>query len=479
MLYDGHSCMYGGIYILKNSHVTDEFSSNVSEALSLRAPSNSINNEEIVLGTHFAIIIIHYKEYSMSTITFKAIIEQLLPPALPVNLSATDNKSINVTILDFISSKEYKLYLHSIIPDLRNLQFIFIIFQREQNIKTNLTFNPGNNNLCIYWTVFYPLHMSNIRGVDYEVEVLNGAFTRYSIIYLISINTSSCSPFIIPVWSLLITFYPVDESQLKGINTISNELLSDLVWWKMYELQVHYTAPFWYMIHLIKPADIPPYAIWRVWMDVCHAVSLVALEVPTDIHLSTSVYKWNHYNTTYNVYITFDVVINILFTVDNIISREICQFLFVTWFRRCFVYDDRSIQYVAGRTPEQNFFTSQCEVSPDFYRILIHRKNRRQKELQAFTPVCVLPPIQFCRSCRVVNVLPYISVKVVVIVTMFQFTGKMLVLYLILREQFIPEIHEINPMQNLRLLQYTVEPALKTTCFKSLLPGSPNPSFII
>ena len=361
MLYEGHSCMYGGIYILKNSHVTDTFSSNVSEVLSLCAPSNSINNEEIVLDTHFAIIIIHYKEYSMSTITFEARIKQLLSRALSVNLSASSNKSINVTLLDFISSKDHHfLDLCSIILDLRNIQYIFITFQRQQNMKTNITFNPGNNNLCIYCTVFYPPHMSNIsniRGAGYEIEVLNKAFTRYSIIYSISINTSSCSPFIIPLWSLLITFYTMDESELTGINTSSSELLSDLVWWKMYDLQVHYTAPFWYMIHLIKPADIPPYAIWRVWMDVCHAVSLVALEVPTDIHLSTSVYKWNHYNTTYNVYITYDVAINILFTVDNIVPRESCQFLFVAWFRRHFIYDDRSIQYVAGQTPEQNFFT--------------------------------------------------------------------------------------------------------------------------
>ena len=55
MLYEFHSCMYGGIYILQNSCVTDTFSFNVSEALFLCVPSNSMNNEEIVLGTHFTI----------------------------------------------------------------------------------------------------------------------------------------------------------------------------------------------------------------------------------------------------------------------------------------------------------------------------------------------------------------------------------------------------------------------------------------
>ena len=38
-------------------------------------------------------------------------------------------------------------------------------------------------------------------------------------------------------------------------------------------------------------------------------------------------------------------------------------------------------------------------------------------------------------------------------VTLLQCTAKMFAWYLILRKQFIHEIHEINPTQNLRLLQ--------------------------
>ena len=361
MLYEGHSCMYGGIYILKNitdrsKYVPDTpFSSNVSEALSLCTPSNGIDNHVIVPGFHFAILIIHYKEYSMPTITFEAEIEHLIPPAPPLNLSATSNKSKNVTILYVMASQRYELYLHSIILDLRKLQYIFITFQ--QGVKATTIFDPGKNVLCIYYTVVYPPRMSNIRGL-YEREVLNRAFTKYSIILSISINASSCNPFIIPMWSLAMEFLTMDESKFKGINTTSTELLPDLVWSKMYVLQKeHHVAPFWYMIHMIKPVDVPAYAIWRVRMDVCHAVSDVSLEVPTDIYLSTSVYKWNHHNTTYNVYMAFDVAINVLFTFDDIIPRENCQVLFLAWFKRHFVYDDRSIQHVAGQMPEQKFFT--------------------------------------------------------------------------------------------------------------------------
>ena len=42
-------------------------------------------------------------------------------------------------------------------------------------------------------------------------------------------------------------------------------------------------------------------------------------------------------------------------------------------------------------------------------------------------------------------------------VTLFQYTAKMFVWYLISRKRFICEIREINPKQNLRLLQYVIQ----------------------
>ena len=89
-------------------------------------------------------------------------------------------------------------------------------------------------------------------------------------------------------------------------------------------------------------------------MEVCHAVSHVSLEVPTDSHMSTSVYKWNHCNTSYNVYIIFDVSINILFASNDVVPRESCRHLFIVWFRCHFVYDNR---VTSDQMSEQGHFT--------------------------------------------------------------------------------------------------------------------------
>ena len=164
------------------------------------------------------------------------------------------------------------------------------------------------------------------------------------------------------MWSLSIKVggFKVDL-KLTGVNKVASALPSGLVWWRIYEAQhMYYNRQyFWYMIHLIKPADISPYAIWRVWLEVCHAVSDVSLEVPTDKHMSTSVYKWNNYTTSYNVYISFDVAINIFFRVYgyDINLPEKCQRLFTVWFRRHFVYDDSVTQYTAVQMLEQSHFT--------------------------------------------------------------------------------------------------------------------------
>ena len=368
ILYEGRSCIYGGIYILQNTNVHDAFSSGVSESLSLCVQNNRINSEEIILGDQFAIIIIYYKEYSASTIIFEVAIKAGFPTTWPwpADIGTADNKSINITLpyIDLNTDGNvfrpfgYELHLQSRLLNLRNIQYVYITFHK-QNIPTVIRFNPWNNDRCIYCTVFYCPRLSNIIDEEYKNEVLNRAFTRHGVIDSISINTSTCNAFMIPVWSLSIkvgkiTYNPI----IRRINTVVNAVLSGLVWWEIYELhQVHYTVPFWYMIHLLKPADMPPSAIWRVWMEVCRAVSRVLLEVPTDSHMSTSIYKWNHYNTSYDVYMTFDVAINILFESDDIIPLDSCHRLFILWFRRHFVYDDRATQYTAGRMLEQSHFT--------------------------------------------------------------------------------------------------------------------------
>ena len=79
-------------------------------------------------------------------------------------------------------------------------------------------------------------------------------------------------------------------------------------------LQLH---PFWILCYIIKPQDASPYAIWRVQIQISDIVSHVSLEVLIDDYQSSSVYGWSHFNSSYDVYITIDKAINILFEAIN------------------------------------------------------------------------------------------------------------------------------------------------------------------
>ena len=263
---------------------------------------------------------------------------------------------MNITVHE---EERNELYLHSILFDLRNIKYIHVAIEGEEWSK-DVIFNPWNSDLCISCMLVYTPHKSNMRGRQYDEAVLNRASMRRDAIRSVTIDTSSCNAFITPMWSVTITWNIILPSEdepimLKGINTTGNAKLTSLLLWKQYKLQEeHSNAPFWYMVHMIKPADIPPYAIWRVWLEACSSLSHVAMEVPTDKHLS-SVYKWNHYINNYNVYMTIDVGVNLLFESDNI--DKSCQDVFKMLFHRHYVYDDRSTEYIPGQTSEESFVT--------------------------------------------------------------------------------------------------------------------------
>ena len=351
MIYEGHSCMYGGMYMV------DTLSPDVTEVLSHCDPVSLLYGKELFLKNSTVMIIINYMEYSGPTIIFEAEIKYIfsIGPLMPVNRNIRDSKSVNITVHEH---KGTELYLYSILFDLRNIEYIHVTVIGEW--KKDVRFTPWNSDSCTYCTLVYPPHKSNIRGRQYDIEVLNRESMRRDIIQSVTIDTSSCNAFIIPMWSVSITWKQLlvpshYEVMLKGINTTHNAVLNYMVLWKQYKLQEeHSMAPFWYMVHMIKSAVIPPYAIWRVWMEACASLSRVAMEVPTDKHLS-SVYKWNHFINSYNIYMTIDVAINLLFESDNIDNS--CQDVFKILFHCHYDYNDRITQYTPGQTSDKNFFT--------------------------------------------------------------------------------------------------------------------------
>ena len=357
MMYEGYSCMYGGIYI-----ELDLWGTLLPEVLSHCDPSSTVYREGFFYSSQIVIIIIHYMEYSGPTIIFEAEINECFTFIRPLVLKFDDNKSVNLTVphVDKYTFDKNTFYLQSLFH--RNKKHIYVTFEAE-HIRAEVKFNPLQSDLCIYCTLVYlpRAHISKIKGRQYDVEVLNKAFTRKDLIQSISIDTSSCNAFITPMWfvSIQVHRYFEEKGIFDGINTRVFTVLSGTVLWKRYKLpEAHSTGPFWYMVHMIKPADIPPYAIWRVWMEACFSLSHVALEVPVDKHLSTSVYKWNHFDNSYNVYMTIDVAVSLLFESDKItIQDESCQDVFKAWFRRHFVYDDRITQCDPGEISDQCFFT--------------------------------------------------------------------------------------------------------------------------
>ena len=340
MLYEGYSCMYGGIYILKTSSLDE------SEILSHCVPS-ATRNKIIIPRGDFAIVIIHYSEYSSPMIILSATIAKIFDSTFPVNLTVSGNKSAETKILS-LQGADKVLYLQSILLKLRKLQHIYINIQ--SNEVTKIRFATERSGDCIYCTVIYAPHLSNVWGRQYDMEVSNKAFRRRDFIRAIYINMSLCSTFIIPIWSVSIE---TDNTYPLRVNFTHYLYLSDFLLRKYQTFHEMYMFPVWYMVHMI---NLKPNVIWRVWIEACHTVSHVSIEVPTDAYLSTSVYKWNHYNNIDNVYMTIDKTANILFMLDNGITNITCRDVFYILFLRYFIYDEGVGNDIALQTLEPRYF---------------------------------------------------------------------------------------------------------------------------
>ena len=254
------------------------------------------------------------------------------------------------------------LYLQSLLLKLRKVQHIYINIQH--NDVTKITFKTERSGDCIYCTVIYAPHLNNVWGRQYDTEVSNKAFQRRDLIQSIYINMSICSAFIFPIWSLSIKRdygFANHRYNFTHYLFLSHSLLQ-----KYHKFLEGYAFPIWYLVYVINPN---PNVIWRVWIDTCHTVSHVSIEVPTDAYLSSSVYKWNLCNNIDNVYMTIDKTANILFMLDDVITNVIISDVFsddiitnVTcdvfniWFLPHFIYDEGIGNDTVLETLEHSYF---------------------------------------------------------------------------------------------------------------------------
>ena len=354
MMYEGNSCMYGGIYLIRTS-------SEDSGLLSHCTPSRTSNLEIIVPVNNLLIIIIHYSSYSAHRITFEAMYERFDKRSVPVDLMIINIRQKTATVKTLNFGVGFRiLTLQSYLLNLRKIQYFKIILQFDYFVK-HLKFNPEDADSCIYCTVSYFPHRSNIKERQPDAETLNNAFERKGIIQFVFINMSSCGVFTIPTWSISLGNDRMQRNMYQNIQVINNStyylFLSPFLSVKKYRLFRTSLPEAWFMVHIINHPEIPDYAIWRVWIDICHIVSHVSFEVPTDKYQSTSVYRWNHYNNRDDVYMTVDEAVNILVILDHLVTIIKCQEIFAVQFVRHFFYDDRITQYVSGEIPELSFFT--------------------------------------------------------------------------------------------------------------------------
>ena len=373
MLYEGSSCLYGGIYIVQT------LLSMESEIISLCTPVSNSKRYRILIDDlrNVSVVIIHYSEYSTENIAFYARYRYKFYWHLIYDLNMK-HETIEFTVPIFPSNfaQDVKFFISSHRLNLRNIRYINITFEDNNIIEFVLSITYGmlevHNHSWFHTTVFYSPHPSNIKGRQYDVEMIDMSrtrtITRLDFIQFIFINMSTSNIFDAPVWYLhtrkdeytynyamntsYFTFLPNDflqKSYRLGFNSWQKH-------WRNSKISVTY---LWVMVNMVKPEDVPPYTIWRVWLevpDLCNTVSHISLEVLFGKYHSSSIYGWNHLNKSDDVYMTVDKAVNILFESVCFLTY-IPRDFYTVWFLRHFIYDDRAATYAAGQTPQGSFFT--------------------------------------------------------------------------------------------------------------------------
>ena len=204
MLYEGHSCIYGGIYIMK------PLLSGHSEERSHCATSSASSLTITVQNKDFVLVVVHYGGYSSRRIKLEADLHNSFHTK-PLNITNKVNDTIKVTVPYKVVTTIFQvLYLKSSVLNLRKIHYFQFNFQRVDTVM-NMRFNPESEEPCIYCTVSYVLHLSNMKGRQYDVQVSNKALEITDLIKSVFINTSTCDVYTIPIWSSSKTanIYPI------------------------------------------------------------------------------------------------------------------------------------------------------------------------------------------------------------------------------------------------------------------------------
>ena len=326
MLYEGHSCMYGGVYIVKTLLSKDV-------ELFLLCTSSTIYSEGYDIKVsdlyNISLLVIHYSEYSSKRLTFIAYYaKNSFHDMYDVDilelreLTLVNQQYLNETTIDF-TVPTLPLYAHVFIKSyllkLRKVQYINISFDNESTVLY-LWFGTIRGTSCINITIFYSQHLSNLRGRQYDQETRywDKRFRKRGLIKSVFMNMNTCDLWNVPVWVLDIETYD-DGLTSDTVNTSVYFNVPTVVNLIQHYLQYITQHKFWIMIHVIRPDKIDQSVdtihLVNIW--VYNIVFRVSMEVPTDDYQSSSVYGWNNVNGFRGAYIIVNRALNILFEYDS------------------------------------------------------------------------------------------------------------------------------------------------------------------
>ena len=347
MLYEEKSCMYGGVYIIDTSS-----SEHGHEILSL---CDSRTQFLFNLPTwRVSIVIIHYEKYSAAGINFEAdiVFPYVQDFVLPKDVITVQGETMTVNLTsDMLSIKHHHLpptyfyldrmvYINSYLIDIRKIQYIQInleiiagVVVQEVEFSVHV---PDNAESCVYCTVFYAAQFSNFKTRKYDWEMFSKDFRVSEHFQSTVINMSECGMFTFSIWSFRIGNQP-EPYRLYGYNKTFYQILNPLYLEIPLMTHIYSLGPLWWKVHLMRPANVLHDAIWKVQFYMIDAMSYVCMEVLTDSHLSSSVYKWDHYNYT-DAYMIINGGVNFFFSYAD--SSEIHEFqtLVQLFFERHMIY---------------------------------------------------------------------------------------------------------------------------------------------
>ena len=347
MFSEGHSCMYGGLYIVQSISYKD------SERLSL-CTSTLKSHVYISSLYNVSVVIIHYSEYSTGRILFYAKYDNAVFPD-PLYLLNQMYKEDTLSIT--VPPSRQLFVIQSYQLRLKKIYYINISFDAYLNTK----FNAHLRTSCINVTIFYIYNFTNVGFTDqykkrysrlYDIETISGhrTFARRYSIQSVVIDMCACTLVRAPVWNLFIQTYDKYDSIANGTQRyiLPVAALHVRLPKKQNERQIKT------MVHMGKPENVPVHAIWRVQVQFA---DIAVIEVLGD-HSSSWFYTWDNVGGPSIFYITVNKAVNIVLQSNTSGAHADCKScLMEIWFIRHFIRDGRITNYITGQPLQQFDFS--------------------------------------------------------------------------------------------------------------------------